>query len=234
METSSRLPVGTVGMVVIWFLAIGCVWYLMTVTDNPANPTQLLYLAASFLGAMYFLKRRRSAIGLLLWGALVIPMCLFAIPTTSTEKIKNVRALASAVSIESAINNFNSEYGTLPEVGNRLRTGSKEGFKLLSILLGSESSENLQNKSSIRFLAIKEGKNYKGGLMLRPVGTFADGLFDPWGNPYVVVLDARKEGKLHFNYGSKTVDLPGKLVAVFSLGKDGIEGNSDDVRTWGN
>ena len=225
----------SVAKIIVMVLTVGCVWFLMTVYAEPPPLAPLLFVVVTFIVAMYFIKHVHPLTGVLLWGARTLPMCLFAAPTMDVEKARELTALATATSIESAVDNFYSEYGSLPDVGGRVRTGSKEGFKLLAILLGrGENPPKFENKRGIRFLPLKEGKNYKRGLMFDSGGNLPDGLFDPWGNPYVVFLDQDYEGKLHFNHGAKTVDLPEKRVAVFSPGKDGIEGNSDDVKTWGN
>lgn len=131
--------------------------------------------------------------------------------------------------------NFKGDYGVLPRAAHRIWLGGPEGVKLLGILLGNEKdSADRQNPKGIRFLSVREAKNRKGGLRYSDKDRKVEGVFDSWGNPYVVVLDAKNEGKVHFNYGSKTVDLPGKSVAVYSAGKDGEAGNSDDIKTWGN
>ena len=59
-----------------------------------------------------------------------------------------------------------------------------------------------------------------------------EGLFDSWGSPYTVELDSDGDNKLRFILGSKTVELPDRIVAVHSPGPDGKQGTRDDVTTW--
>jgi hypothetical protein len=223
-----------VATVLVGLLAIGCVIVLVVVYERRMERVTLMVLFCAFTGMMYLARRARSLIRVLFLGVVTFMIFLLNAPTVSISRARKLTALATATSIECAVNNFYSEYGSLPEVGSRVRTGSREGFKFLTILLDyEEPTGNLQNERGIRFLNVKEVRGFKGGLRFVPGTNMPDGLFDPWGNPYVVLLDQGDTGNLHFKHGSKTVDLPKKRVAVFSPGKDRIAGNADDVKTWG-
>ena len=45
-------------------------------------------------------------------------------------------------------------------------------------------------------------------------------------------INVKKEDKLRFKFGSRIIELPGRLAAAYSPGKDGKPGTSDDVITW--
>jgi hypothetical protein len=164
---------------------------------------------------------------------IILALPLFESPTADVKKAKKVTSLAFATALESAINGIYTEYGKLPDVGNRVTTNSPAGLKLLSILLGlEEKSDTSLNSRAIKFLAVKEGKNHKNGLIFTADEKSVEGLYDPWGSPYTVILDTEYKEHLHFTVGSKTIDLKGRRSTAFSPGPDKQLGNSDDVRAW--
>lgn len=148
-------------------------------------------------------------------------------------RARTVTALSTATALESAVNGFYTEYGKLPDVANRVATTSPQGVEFLSIMLGlKEKSVHPQNVRQIRFLVAREGKNLKNGLIYSVSGDSVEGLFDPWGNPYTVILDTDYDKLLRFRIATKDVELKGHRVAVFSPGADQKEGTDDDVLTW--
>ena len=168
-------------------------------------------------------------VALLIGGAGIF----FEMGNRSGTICKKTLPLAIATAIESAVNNFYTEYGKLPDVGNRVTTNTAEGLKLLNILLGLDAkSDNALNSRAIKFLSVKEGKNKKNGLIYAANEKSVEGLYDPWGNPYTVVLDVDFDEHLQFNYGAKSVELQGRRVAVYSPGLDKKVGTSDDIKTW--
>lgn len=173
------------------------------------------------------------AFGGIILGFLSLVAGFFAVPTVSIAKAKATTALATVIALERAINEIHIEYGKIPEIGNRVTTNSPEGIELLNILLGlDEKSDNALNSRGIKFLRVKEGKNQKNGIIYAADGKSVKGLFDPWGNPYTVILDTEYKEHLHFAVGSLTVDLKGRRAAVFSPGPDIKPGTDDDVRNW--
>jgi hypothetical protein len=173
--------------------------------------------------------------GMMMGGlSLVIgAMEVFAAPPAAVGKAKRVTTLATATAIETAVNNIYSEYGRMPDVGERVTTDSASGVKLLIILLGLEGpSANPINPRGIKFLSVKEGRNRKGGLIHALDGNLPEGLFDPYGNPYTVILDTDDDEQLHFEIAGRPVHLKGRRVAVFSPGADRKPGTGDDVTTW--
>lgn len=154
-------------------------------------------------------------------------------PNRAITKAKKVTSLATAITLESAINSIYTEYSRLPDVGSRVTTNSPEGLKLLNILLGlDKKSDNDLNSRAIKFLSVKEGKNNKNGLVYTADGISVEGLYDPWGSPYTVELDADYNEELHFTIGSRVVDLKGRRAAAYSPGPDKKLGTADDVKTW--
>jgi len=165
----------------------------------------------------------------------------FSAGNAAIQRAKKVTALSTATAIESAVNNFFTEYGSMPASGTgalELDTTTGAGLVLLRELLGHTSST--QNTRKVNFLSVKEGKKRgTGGIngLVYDNETPA-GLYDPWGGPYKVLLDLDYEEKLRIPNtvlnGNKTLN--GRRVAVWSLGADGVAGSggkkADDVITW--
>ena len=139
-------------------------------------------------------------------------------------------ALATAKAIETAVNNFYAEYGYLPTtLTNDTEINTKDNTDFLNIILGLESTSGTQlNKRQIKFLMVKEGKNNKDGLIYNSASTAVTGLYDPWGGPYRVMLDADNDEHLKVNGKA----LYNRRVAVWSDGPDRIAGTKDDIKTW--
>lgn len=172
------------------------------------------------------------AAGGVLIGGCTLVMGIFQMPTSKTGQ-PGRHSFRHATALESAINNFNTEYGMLPVVAYPVRTAGPEGVKLLTILLGIElDSGEIHNPRMIKFLSVKEAKNHKNGLQYDDSGISVSGLYDEWGNPFVVELDTKNEGRVRFEYRGRMIDLKGRRVAVYSPGKDGKLGTKDDVTTW--
>ena len=172
--------------------------------------------------------------GISLGGLLVIAgLDEVFVPNRMLTKAREVTSLATAIALESAINSIYTEYGKLPDVGSSVTTTSPEGLKLLNILLGLDAkSDNALNSREIKFLSVKEGKNKKGGLIYAADGKSVEGLYDPWGSPYTVILDTEYKDHLHFTIGSKTIDLKERRAAAYSPGEDRKLGSADDIKTW--
>lgn len=208
----------------------------------PLYPFFLLGVVAIIAGffALKEIQKRRAersgsamAVGGVILGFFSLTVGIFDSPTAAIGKARKVTSLATANALESAINNLYAEYGELPDVGSRVTTNSPAGIKLLNILLGfDDKSDNALNSRAIKFLAVKEGKNHKNGLVFTADGKSAEGLYDPWGSPYTVILDTEYKEHLRFTLGSQTVELKGRRSAACSPGPDGKLGTADDVKTW--
>ncbi len=159
-------------------------------------------------------------IGLVLGPLLIVAG--FAAGNAAIAKAKKSTALAMAVAIESAANNFYTEYGSMPSEVEI--TDTSKDVSLAKTLRGDDPARNARN---IRFLSVKEGKHNRNGL--DPV-TFK--LFDPWGHGYQVILDTRYTEVVTVTRGGITETFKGRRAAVFSVGKDGVAGTADDVTNW--
>jgi hypothetical protein len=150
----------------------------------------------------------------------------FAAGNAAIMKAKRVTTLATATAIESAVNNYMTEYGTMPSEGSSDTTLTTiADIGLLEVLLGLEDKLNTR---SIKFLSVREGKGNKNGLIYTSNGSGVVGLYDPWGGGYRIRLDLDSDEKV--DVGSETLD--NRRVAVWSDGPDRKAGTKDDVKTW--
>jgi prepilin-type N-terminal cleavage/methylation domain-containing protein len=170
----------------------------------------------------------------------------FAAANGAMTKAKKTSAGATAISLQEAIKQFTNTYGYLPEVGNsggamdvQITTDNSDGQQLLRILLGKENpggggaNATVQNTRGINFLEVKEAKENvkRDGLLYGSDKTSITGLYDPFGNPFVVVLDTDYNDTIEFNLGGP-VKLNGRKVAVYSAGSDRKPGTKEDIKTW--
>lgn len=170
----------------------------------------------------------------------------FAAGNAAIQKAKKVTALATIVGIEQSVNAFYTEYNAMPKsdmngADTTVNTITSDGKQLLNVLLAYKETEDpALNSRGIRFLSVKEGKAKKNGLMTSgdsPNQT-ADGLYDPWGGGYNVMLDGDYDETLKPDEtGVKDqATLNGRRVAAWSGGADGVtpkQGKSaDDVKNW--
>ncbi|MCU0751360.1 MAG: prepilin-type N-terminal cleavage/methylation domain-containing protein [Akkermansiaceae bacterium] len=164
----------------------------------------------------------------------------FAAGNAAIQKARKTTALSAATAIESAVNNFYTEYGSMPSDGTADDTvNTRTDLKLLRVLLGmDEGSTTPMNARAVKFLSVREGKSNKGGLIYSTNGTNISGMFDPWGGPYQVMMDLDYDEKLTVKpkgAGSQARVLNGRRVAAWSDGADGVTAagkTADDVITW--
>jgi len=158
-------------------------------------------------------------------GMVLAPLLIaagFAAGNAAITRARKTTTMATAVAIESAVNNFYTEYGEMPS-GIEITDTSKDA-SLVKTLRGDDPARNTRK---IRFLSVKEGTNHMNGV--DPVTLK---IFDPWGQGYQVILDTRYTEVITVTRGGITETLKGRRVAVFSVGKDGLAGTADDVITW--
>ena len=166
----------------------------------------------------------------------------FAAGNAAIQKAKRTTALATATALESAVANFYTEYGSMPtsaSTDETLETGTSSGpgADLLKALLGQETIAAPINTRGIKFLSVKEGKAKRNGLMYGTGNPPAvEGLFDPWGGPYHITLDADYDEIVEAapSAGGK-IKLNGRRAVAWSNGADGTKGGgktADDVKTW--
>ena len=176
----------------------------------------------------------------------------FSAGVSAIQKAKKTTALATCVALETAVNNFYTEYGSLPKdsIDESVPVETTD-TALLNALLGSETITTPLNTRAIQFLTVKQSKNKYTDTVLRD-GIVYDisivkGLYDPWGRKngtggtYFVTLDGNYDGKVTpagvWCAPSGTAPtLNGRRVAVYTRGADGLSTNAanaaDDVKTW--
>jgi prepilin-type N-terminal cleavage/methylation domain-containing protein len=180
-------------------------------------------------------RRGFTLVELLVVIAIIVVLAAagFGAGMMAINKANKVTSLAAASALELAINNFYSDYGSLPDVGDTVKTDTGDGTRLLEILLGIEgNSGQVQNTRGNKYLTVKETNTKTKGLKYNSSGRSVEGLYDAWGNPYTVELDINLEDRLRFSVGAKQVTLNGKKVAIYSPGADKKLGTEDDVKTW--
>jgi prepilin-type N-terminal cleavage/methylation domain-containing protein len=184
----------------------------------------------------------------------------FSAGNSAIQKAKKTTCLAAATAIESAVNNYYTEYGSMPsnestdtQPSAPLKTNDNNtginltGVGLLRVLLGIEPStaSPMYNPRKLKFLSAKDGKFNKNGLIYNSssadiTSTDIIGMFDPWGGPFNIMMDLDYDeklvGVLPKGIGNLPVNLNGRRVAVWSDGADGVSAigkAADDVKTWG-
>ncbi len=217
-----------------------CGFVLGPVTGIPAIITGHMALSQIKKSGEVIQGKSMAMAGLIMGYFTTVLMALlatagFAAGNAAIQKAKKTITLATEVALESAVNNFVVEYGTMPKAGEVdavVKTDTDMEF--LKALLGSESSgPMMRNPRSIRFLSAREGKEKKNGLIYSQNGDDIEGLYDPWGGPYHVVLDLNNDAIVTVpqSTGGSTT-LKGRRVAVWSDGPDRKPGTNDDVTSW--
>jgi prepilin-type N-terminal cleavage/methylation domain-containing protein len=166
----------------------------------------------------------------------------FAAGMAALRHANIVKAKATCTNLEMAINNFFTEYSTIPDAKAtddvEVVTNTPAGVTMLTILSARETDLNTQmNTRGVNFLGnFKEGKANKDGIIYDSSGN-VQGLYDPWGGPYHVMLDGDADEiiKVQPKAAAANRTLNNRRVAVWSDGADGIDGKGtvkDDVTTW--
>ena len=163
------------------------------------------------------------------------------------SKQKSTVAKQEIGAIKQAVKAYEAEYGKLPLVGTSIEilngTSNPTAMAFLQELMAVTTTENTRN---IKFLTWIDRYN-ASTTAVKGIGVsddlVADNWIDPWGNPYVVMIDYDYNGLIENIAGDGGIDLDGsgsantKLrgsVFVFSSGEDGINGMdtfSGDVLT---
>ncbi len=167
----------------------------------------------------------------------------FAVGNKAFQQARKAMALRVCTGIELGVNNFFTEYSSLPTAEAddvELETDEAAGLEFIRVLLANEpEGATIMNGKGIKFLEVKQGKANKDGLMYNDDGTQIEGLFDPWGGPYHVILDADYDEQIQVQPKAAATpkNLNGRRVVAWTNGADGVEDGStgkvmDDVTTW--
>ncbi len=185
-----------------------------------------------------FYKRPLFVVLLLLGVVAMVIMYDNSLPKHNSKG----RAENIALQVKSAISAYYIEYQRFPVHYN----GAQEAdfltdHTLMDVLIGSDKAagENGLNPRRINFFAGRKAKpmgdgRYRSGIHLDAHG--GGELWDPWGNYYHVRIDLDQSDTVgveepHSNRSRADRMIP-ESVIVWSAGKDGIEGTSDDAKTW--
>lgn len=173
--------------------------------------------------------------------AIVVIVCLmggtaywlFSIQGTPS-RYRGVEGQVMARALAEALTRFYHEYNRLPDGPQTLTTDSKAGAELLMVLSAQgPAAAGPQNPRKIVFLEVKEAKGLRGGLVYAPAPSDEIlGMYDPYGQPYHVVLNTNYDPVFEFDYAGTMIRLPAEKAAVFSAGKDGKLGTMDDMKSW--
>lgn len=146
----------------------------------------------------------------------------FAAGTAAMNRAKRLTAQNASASVALAVNNFYSDETSLPDpqtnsADAEFNTKSGDGIKLLEILAGIDGGD--QNSKKVRYLNVAEAKNGRGGIEYSSDGKSIKGMFDPFGQPFYIMLDYDYDERLTVRPQNvpQTI-LNGKRVAVYSLG----------------
>ncbi len=167
----------------------------------------------------------------------------FAAGNSAIQKARKTVALGACTQIESAVNQFYAEYGSMPAANittdTTYETSKTTSRPFLNVLLGKEGTTATPlNARSVRFLSVKEGKGRKNGLIYAASGGTLEGLFDPWGGAYFVKIDGDYNEQIDITESDTppSIKLNGRRAAAWSKGADAINGTGgtgrDDVKTW--
>lgn len=170
----------------------------------------------------------------------------FAAGNAAIQKAKKTTAMATCIALESAVNNFYTEYGSMPtdSTTDTVLIDTRSGDDpTLKALLGLEGNgANVLNPRGIKFLSVKEGKRLGAtgginGIIFSTTGTSIQGIFDPWGGSYKLAMDGDYDERVTpAPKGGGSMTLNGRRAAAWSDGADGKAAANgkitDDVTTW--
>lgn len=146
-------------------------------------------------------------------------LAAIAIPTGKVvlQKARAVQAKAVLTNLLIGVKGYDIEYNHFP-VSDGESAPLQVHDDWLEALLGNELK---LNPRKVRFLEIQTAKPGTGGLA--PAGS-GHVVLDPWGNPYVMLMDTNGDGKIN-NPEKPGSTLPQSVIG-WSAGPDG------DYTTW--
>jgi prepilin-type N-terminal cleavage/methylation domain-containing protein len=149
----------------------------------------------------------------------------------------NLDARTSVTELRNGLQNYLAEYGQMPSRANHADTevSTSLGSEVLAALLG-QPTPGLPTKRAV-FNTFKLATNGKNGLISEGE-TY--GLVDPWGEPYVILMDTdgdewlRNPDTANTKYGSTAPARVPTRVLVYSKGMDQKAQTADDLVSWRN
>ena len=175
----------------------------------------------------------------------VLAGLLFPTVESILERAKKVQAKNDLIQIVTAVNAFYMEYGRYPTTATTDVTFSTSptNDQLLDVLRSNTTGGNASLVTSLNPRQIVFISPPEDPAQANPKGKIgSDKQFhDPWGNAYIVRIDADYDNQVTNPYGSGGGAGPDPLrqgVISWSIGKDANLGNngkfvsSDDVISW--
>lgn len=175
-----------------------------------------------------YLVKGFTLVELLVVIAIIASLAAMATPVImkALTKSKIVTAKAMCVSLESAVDRFESDYnylpfegGTAPDEDTPTATPITSDGELMAVLAGVEEDVNFRG---VKYFTTGEpsgsdGK-YKDGMVIE--GKTAK-LYDVWGKAYYMLLDYDLDGEIAhpFESGDEN-NVFGKKVLIFSTGPE--------------
>ncbi len=151
---------------------------------------------------------------------------LFPAVGAARQAANRATAEQAALSIETAIKAFVSEYGKFPlqTAGTDRTYTSNQYVRVVDILRGIDTTNNTRR---IVFLEVAQSDIASNGTFL-----------DPWELRYQVAYDGDFDNLVTLSASTGYSSVTGRSVAVWSYGKDGLSGTTesnrrDDVTSWG-
>jgi hypothetical protein len=158
--------------------------------------------------------------------AIVIYMVLDAQRFTEGIDSDRMAAQQDIRMICEAVERFKGEYQRLPRENGQASDLESSNAAIIQILTGAAKD---QNPNGARFLEARRAEK-RWGRWRRGLDPSSGALLDPWGNPYHIVLNSNAGiSNPYSDFG------PAHLmddVIVWSLGKNGKQGRSNDERRY--
>ena len=129
-------------------------------------------------------------------------------------------------------------FDEVTESNSNMTRGSSNSHLFIRALVGGEDSAGY-SKNRNQYLTLENVKeDYTGGGITRNSNGEAEGLLDPWGRSYVLIIDysydheIKESWKNLGNYANQTINLDNSHVGLLSVGQDGKVGTDDDIVSW--
>lgn len=168
-------------------------------------------------------SRKKLRLGLA--AALLVAAVSSAVIVQSRRQAESKQVADTMFNLLQAIDRHHSEYNKQPATGSfDFTTDSPAGRKLLAALVGDNS-----HGEGIRAVCLLESS--PEDLKLTPAERVDQGLADPWGNPFQVILDDDYDDRITVDAGDGVIQEYHDRALIVSRGRDGIAGTKDDIRS---